>query len=113
MSFPLEKYKFYVSPNENKVIAVSSYCGRKVTGVATCAPEDKFDLKKGMALAAARCNLKVTEKRMKRAAQKHEEANEILLAAGEYLTKMKNYHEDATNAFDAACDELSDLLETM
>lgn len=113
MSFPLEKYKFYVSPRESKVIAVSSYCGRKVTGVATCAPEDKFDLKKGMALAAARCNLKVAEKRMKRAAQKHEEANEILLAAGEYLTKMRKYHEDATNAFDTACDELSDLLETM
>lgn len=113
MSFPLEKYKFYVSPRESKVIAVSSYAGREVKGVATCAPEDKFDLKKGMALAAARCNLKIAEKRMKRASQKHEEANEILLAAGEYLTKMKNYHSDACDAFDDACDELSNLLETM
>ncbi len=113
MSFPLEKYKFYVSPNENKVIAVSSYAGRKVTGVATCAPEDKFDLKKGMALAAARCNLKVAEKRMKRASQKREEADEILLAASEYLAKTKNYYGDACVAFDVACDELSDLLETM
>ncbi len=113
MSFPLEKYKFYTSPNARMVFAFSTYAGKPVLGVAKCAPEDEFDIEKGKKLAAARCNLKVAEKRMKRAARKHEEANEGLLAAGEYLTKMRNYHEDATNAFDAACDELSDLLETM
>lgn len=112
MSFPLEKYKFYVNPKEKKVYAVSSYCGRKVCGTATCAPDDEFDLEKGKKLAAARCNLKVAEKRLRRAARKHNESGLILQEVRRINQDMQAYHADASKAFDEACDELSHLLET-
>ena len=35
-NFPLEKYRYYV--DGNRVIAVSTYCGKTVRGVAVCHP---------------------------------------------------------------------------
>jgi hypothetical protein len=58
------KYRVYTN-GENVVVAVSSYAGEKVRGVAKCAPEDGFDLEKGKKLAIARCALKIAKKRAK------------------------------------------------
>lgn len=51
----------------SKVIAVSSFAGQTVRGVAKCAPNDEFDLEYGKRLAAARCVAKIADKRMNRA----------------------------------------------
>lgn len=58
------KYRIYTN-GKNIVVAVSSYGGEKVRGVAKCAPEDGFDLEKGKKLAIARCALKIAKKRVK------------------------------------------------
>lgn len=69
--FPYDKYKYFV--NGNKIIAISTYAGKTVRGVATCHPEDNFDIETGKKLAAMRCDLKVREKRWKAANRKAEE----------------------------------------
>lgn len=58
------KYKYFTN-GENMVVAVSSYKGRTIRGVAKCSEEDEFDLETGKKLAAARCALKIAEKRVK------------------------------------------------
>ena len=55
-------YRYFIAGN--KVIAVSTYAGKTVRGIAICSPEDKFDIEFGKKLAAARCNEKVAEKRL-------------------------------------------------
>lgn len=94
--YPLEKYRFYT--NGKKVFAVSTYAGKEVRGVASCHPNDTFDLQYGKALAAARCEAKVAQKRLKRAQQKKSEALNIALAAEEHYTRMQSYYNDAYKA---------------
>ena len=43
--YPIEKYKFYT--NGSRVIAVSTYAGKTVRGVAVCHAGDAFSLEKG------------------------------------------------------------------
>lgn len=63
-------YKYIVT--NNKVIALSSYAGKTVRGVAKCHPNDVFDEEFGKKLAAARCNLKIAEKRHLRAKNRYD-----------------------------------------
>lgn len=113
MSFPLERYKFYVNTEKRKVYAVSTYCGRRVCGTATCAPEDEFDLEKGKRLAAARCNLMVADKRAVRAANKKFEAEEAAAAAQKRYADMAVYENEAFKAYTEACREVRKLLKDM
>lgn len=92
-NYPREKYKIFVGPN--KVVAVSTYAGRKVRGVAKCAPEDDFDIEKGKNLAIARCALKIAEKRVKRANKKVSEAKEIMIATRDHFNRMEVYLRDS------------------
>ena len=109
-SYPLDKYKFYTTP-EGKVIAVSTYAGRTVRGTAICSSEDKFDLEKGKKLAAARCNYKVSEKRLKRAEDKYDEAVLAFNQAIENMEKMEAYYFDAREALFDADAEIERLME--
>lgn len=110
MAFPLEKYRFY--KQGNKIYAVSTYCGRTVRGSAKCADEDQFDEDKGRKLAAARCNVKVCEKRRNRASDKLIEAiNKLDDAMAEY-NRMKQYFEDSTDLLIEATEELEELEKT-
>ena len=79
-------YKIY--HHDNEVIAVSTFAKRMVRGVAKCDPRDEFDHKKGEALAIARCDLKVAEKRMKR-------ADEKVKFYKEYLTEITGAFADS------------------
>ena len=102
--FPIEKYKFIVT--DNKVIALSTYAGKTVRGIATCSPEDVFDLEYGKRLAAARCNEKICAKRRIRAAVKRAEAEHLYLMAKEHLQKMNEYYNDsATKHYEAMAEE--------
>ena len=107
-SFPLDKYNFYVVGH--KVIAVSTYCGRRVRGVAKCSTDDTFDIEKGKKLAAARCNLRIAEKRAKRAQKKFNEAMVNVEKAQAFQTKMLNYRHEALMSKAVAKREVEDML---
>ena len=92
----LDKYRFYVT--KDRVIAVSSYAGRPVRGVAKCASGDKFDVNIGKELAAARCNQKIANKRKKRALMKYEAATTALRSARRHVYAMHKYYTDAWTA---------------
>ena len=107
-NFPLEKYKFYIAGN--RVIAVSSYGKKRVRGVAVCHPEDAFDLQKGKELAAARCNMKVAEKRLKRSGEKLLAAKDKIIMATNEGTKMAEYYKDSLEAYQHAKEDVQNLL---
>lgn len=120
MEYSLDKYKFIdhdgVDKNGQKVhevIALSTYAGKAVKGVAKCATNDTFDLQKGKELAAARCNEKVSAKRVKRAEKKLVEATEALKKAQAHYDKMVVYYNDAYNAHSGATVDLNYLLKQM
>ena len=93
MEISMDKYRFYTS--KNKVVAVSTYAGRPVRGVAKCDPLDVFSLEDGKKLAVARCNEKVAHKRLNRAKNKMAEAEKDLLAAKAHYEKMQKYFTDS------------------
>lgn len=91
-----KRYKFY-SDGANKIVAVSSYAGRTVRGVAKCDPRDNFNRSKGEELAQARCNLKVATKRFNRAISEVEKAKQAVIIAQYRVEKMESYLTDAHN----------------
>lgn len=104
-------YRYYKA--NNKIIAVSTYAGKTVRGVAICAPEDEFNLEFGKKLAAARCNEKVAAKRYERANKK---LNEVLKKENDLkdeLQKVADYYRDAFVAYNEAAQEVDQLLKTM
>ena len=109
------KYTYLVTANENGQIAsnvveaLSSYGGELVRGVAKCAPEDTFSLEYGMQLASARCELKIADKRLKRASAKYLEAQAEAQKALARLEKMKNYFCDSTDLYDEAAQRLAEV----
>ena len=115
MEYSLDKYKYFVPTKADgtpyKVVAVSTYAGRFVKGIAKCDPKDTPSIEKGKQIAAARCNLKVAEKRAKRANKKYTEAIKFYEQAQNYLDKMINYITDAKIAVDDAHAELKELLK--
>lgn len=107
MNYPLEKYRYYFAGN--KIIAVSTYAGRQVRGVAICHPDDNFNIETGKRIAAARCNEKIAEKRFNRAQSKFFEAEQQLHNAQQHLEEMRTYMNDsfiAKNEASQACDQL-------
>ena len=101
-------YKYVVIPGK-KVIAISTYAGRTVKGVAKCHPNDEFDAEFGKKLAAARCNEKISYKRLTRALSKYGEAVEESIAANEKMNRMRDYVLDAGAAREEAQRVLMEL----
>ena len=91
----------------SKVIAVSSFAGQTVRGVAKCAPNDEFDLEYGKRLAAARCVVKIASKRMNRAAGKANMALEAANIAIAHLYDMLCYAASAEANMTNAMAELA------
>ena len=116
-NFPLEKYRFYIATKVDgtpyKVFATSTYGGRTVRGSAKCSPEDTFDMELGRELAAARCNLKVAEKRANRAHKAYREAKDELKVAEQRFSDMDKYSSDARKAYLEARSHLEQLLSEM
>lgn len=111
--YPIEKYKFYQTKTADgcqKIIAVATYAGKTVRGVAICHPSDTFDLEIGKEIAAARCAVKVSERRLKRAERKHNEADNMVDQACYYADRMAEYEWDAEDALSDAEAHLNDLL---
>ena len=101
-------YRVYETPTQ--VIAVSSFAGKTVRGVAKCNPADSFDSEKGAALASARCGVKIAEKRVKRAYNKVDEAKAAVEAAMEHLAEMLRYQADSEAKLNVAQFELETTL---
>ena len=100
--------KFYNS--DNKVIAVSTYAGKTVRGVAKCDPEDTFSLESGKELAAARLDERIAGKRFKRACRKFENARQALMEAQDYYDRMYQYYEDSAVKLGNARVNTADVL---
>jgi hypothetical protein len=116
MKFSLSKYTYITHKGVNKfgkpvqeIIAMSTYAGKPVKGVAKCDPKDSFDEGVGMELAAARCNAKIAAKRLKRAQTKHAEAVKDYEKAKKFLDKMIAYEEDAELSCTEALQEVKNL----
>lgn len=109
--YPIEKYKFYT--NGSRVIAVSTYAGRTVRGIAVCHDGDKFSLEKGKQLAALRCAEKIARKRLNRAERKVDEAYWAHVNAEAYLDKMCDYKDDAIYELDEVITAKNDLLDSL
>ena len=108
--YPLEKYKYY--RGGSKIVAVSTYAGKTIRGVARCNPRDEFDLEKGKRLAAARCNEKIAKRRYIRACQKCKDAQESFSEAENYYNDMIMYEEDSYQDWERAQDEIFDLINS-
>lgn len=102
-------YKYVVTPT--KVIALSTYGGRTVRGVAKCHPGDTFneDVGKAQALAAARCNEKIATKRYARARQKYNEMVQELHQMEAKAHKVADYLHDSHEAYKEAKEIVSEV----
>ena len=104
-------YRYYVA--KNKVIAVSTYAGKTVRGVAICAPGDEFNLEFGKKLAAARCNEKVAAKRHAKAAKDYDNAKLKFKEAEKNLDRTYDYYYDAFTAYNEAAQEVDELIKSL
>ena len=104
-----KRYK-YATDGSSTVIAISSYAGKPVKGVAKCDPNDDFSYDYGRKLAKTRCNIKISKKRYKNANNKVKAAHEALLAAREYYNRMVEYEMDSFKAMDTAKENLANIL---
>lgn len=111
MKYPLEKYRFYT--DGRRVIAVSTYAGKTVRGVAVCHADDNFDLETGKRIAAARCNEKIAGKRLERAASKMFTAGIDVAKAQQHQKDMQDYYNDAFFAYNEAAIEHDQLIESL
>lgn len=99
------KYRFIEKPN--LTIAISTFAGKPVKGMAKCNPDDHYDEAYGRALAVARCNLKVASRRVKSAIQKHDAAYNKLIAALKEFDNVTDYKNRAYAAYNEAVEELN------
>lgn len=109
--YPIEKYHFFTS--KNKIVAVSTYAGKSVRGVAKCDPRDEFDMEKGRALAAARCAERVAQKRQARAKIEFNRACANFAKAQKRLEDMNVYMVDSKKAVIAAKENINTILKDM
>jgi hypothetical protein len=97
----------------HKVVAESTFAGKKVRGVAKCAPGDEYDPDIGMNLATLRCNLKIAAKRLARAEQKKYEAYDAFADAAQHYDAMSNYWSDAVQDYNNAAAQLAELENSL
>lgn len=109
--YPFNRYQYYITGN--KIIAVSTYAGKAVRGVAKCADSDTFNKEKGKQLAALRCAEKIAHKRIRRAKDKSYKADAAAEAAKDYADKMYRYVNDAYDELEEIEEALEKLLEDM
>ena len=100
-------YKYVVTPN--KVIAISTYAGRTVRGVAKCHPNDTFDEEYGKQLAAARCNEKIARKRYARACNKYNEYVKRIYDMEQEFMGICDYLRHSAEKWKTAKTELDEL----
>ena len=113
MRYSLDKYKFFQHPTKKgtEIIAMSTYGGKTVKGKAICHPDDTFNEELGKNIAAARCNLKIANKRAKRAKAQYGEALKVYIDAYNRVRDMEKYFDDAVAEVDEGRNYLISLLD--
>jgi hypothetical protein len=108
-----DKYTYFVADKQKKVVAVSTYAGKIVRGVAKCDPRDEFSIEDGKKLAAARCAVKIAKKRNANANAQKKRAYNELVEKQHRLQKMNDYVADAQAALNEANNELATIEASM
>lgn len=106
------EYKYKIDEEHRTVVAFSTFAGKVVTGVARCADTDEFNIETGKKIAAARCSVKIAEKRMKRAELCHAIAVDTRDYWAERAAKMEHYECDSVEAYNKAVEDLAKLEKT-
>ena len=107
------KYDYYIDEKNRKVIAVTHYAGRDIRSVATCAPEDDFNLEIGIKIATAKCEIKKARIKVRNASNKYLQAAQAADAAAKRYDDMKQYYMDAVDHFDWAIVEFDKLIKEL
>lgn len=105
------RYRFYTF--DNKILCVSSYAGKSVKASAKCDPTDEYDFEKGKELAKARCDVKISSKRLKRANQKLQEAVKEFEIADKHLKSRTSYVEESLVELADAQKRLVEIEESL
>ena len=108
-----DKYTYFVADKQKKVVAVSTYAGKIVRGIAKCDPRDDFSVEDGKKLAAARCAVKIAKKRNANANAQKQKAYNELVAKQHRLQKMNDYVDDSRRDLNAAISELAAIEASM
>lgn len=103
------RYRYYEAGN--KVIAVITYKGKTIRGVAVCADGDKFDREFGRKLARAKCEAKIAKIRYVNLKRDYDEALELELNIIKKVSKLGNRCDNAMKAMFVAEDNLNLLLK--
>lgn len=103
------EYKYKIDEKKRTIVAMSTFAGKVIAGVARCAPTDEFDIETGKKIAAARCSVKVAEKRMKRANYCMTDATAGLAWFQKRVNQMRKYQDDAVSAYLAAVADLAEV----
>ena len=114
--YPIDKYRYFKIERPDgsiKIVAVSTYAGKTVRGVAICDSGDAYDENKGKELAAARCELRVAEKRYKRAGLKVKTVAEQLDNFAAKYGDAQKYYADSARNYAQAESHLMELLDSM
>ena len=97
------KYRIYTANHDRTVIAVSSFAGKTVKGIAKCDPKDDPNIEKGIELAILRCDEKISTKKVARGIMKVKAAEAEVAAANKKLANAQEYLIDSENKlFDAS-----------
>lgn len=107
----MAKYKFI--HNGKETICISSYAKKTVKGIAKANPRDVYDKERGELLAKTRCDYKVAQKRVKNAASRLAEAENLMRTITEYHGKMLRYYDDAIAERTMIKNSLESLLESL
>lgn len=107
------KYKYVINEESKTVVALSTFAGKVVRGVARCAPNDVFDVEKGKKLAAARCAMKIAHKRLRRAEALAKWANDTYKYYEKLVEEYDVYELNAIATVRKAAAELKALEDSM
>lgn len=105
--------KTNIFTNGKMVIAVTTFNGKTVKGIAKCSDQDTFDFEIGKKLAIARCNFKVAQLRQDAAMKKYCEACSFAESSQlKLISRIKNAEEfvdDAEVLYDYAYKNLNSI----
>jgi len=107
--FPIDRYKFYVIPEKQMVIAVSTFAGKTYRGIAKCNPEDTWNEDYGKRLAAARCGVKIATKRIQYAEVRAEDSRQWANEAVNYYIKDLAYVRESEDVLNKAIKALGEI----
>ena len=92
----MRNHKYTIYRAGNKTIAVSSFAGKAVRGVAKCHPNDEYSVLKGEEIAIARCAAKISKKRLRSAIEEVNKATKACEYADKILAKAQDRLAKAT-----------------